>query len=81
MNALQHLSEKKHGPVLVTLNPPFEVDKDKEVGRYKYEHPIYSLAVSLLFISLGRVRIKRPIYDFRVSKRNRNCLLSRMSDE
>ncbi|KAJ9116963.1 hypothetical protein QFC22_004621 [Naganishia vaughanmartiniae] len=44
MNSLQHLSEKKHGPVLVTLNPPFEVDKDKEVGRYKYEHPIYSLA-------------------------------------
>lgn len=46
MNQLQSLSEKRHGPVLVTLNPPFEVDKDKVVGRYKYEHPMYSRAVS-----------------------------------
>lgn len=45
MNSLQSLSEEKHGPVLVTLNPPFEVDKSKEVGRYKYEHPVYSKAV------------------------------------
>lgn len=47
MNSLQSLSEKRHGPVLVTLNPPFEVDEDKVVGRYKYDHPMYSRAVSL----------------------------------
>jgi predicted NAD/FAD-binding protein len=46
MNSLQSLSEKRHGPVLVTLNPPFEVDEDKVVGRYKYDHPMYSRAVS-----------------------------------
>ncbi|KAI5452649.1 hypothetical protein NCC49_000398 [Naganishia albida] len=44
MNALQHLSEERHGPVLVTLNPPFPVDDDKVVGRYKYDHPMYSRA-------------------------------------
>lgn len=46
MNVLQHLSEERHGPVLVTLNPPFPVDDDKVVGRYKYDHPMYSRAVS-----------------------------------
>jgi hypothetical protein len=45
MNQLQSLSEDRHGPVLVTLNPPFAVDEAKEVGRYKYEHPVYSKAV------------------------------------
>lgn len=46
MNDLQKLPIDKHGPVLVTLNPPFEVDADKTVGRYQYEHPMYSAAVS-----------------------------------
>ncbi|KAI0696013.1 FAD/NAD(P)-binding domain-containing protein [Cytidiella melzeri] len=40
MNALQHISETDHGPVLVTLNPPFEPHPDLVVGRYKYDHPI-----------------------------------------
>ncbi|KAL0961180.1 hypothetical protein HGRIS_006152 [Hohenbuehelia grisea] len=40
INQLQHISEKKYGPVLVTLNPPVEPDKDKVVGRYNYEHPV-----------------------------------------
>ena len=40
MNILQHLSEKKHGLVLVTLNPPFPVDESKVIGRWKYHHPM-----------------------------------------
>ncbi|KAH7101610.1 FAD/NAD(P)-binding domain-containing protein [Auriculariales sp. MPI-PUGE-AT-0066] len=40
MNTLQHLDENRHGPVLVTLNPPFEPAADKVVGRWKYEHPV-----------------------------------------
>jgi len=40
MNDLQHLSEKRYGPVLVTLNPPFEPKEELTVGRWNYEHPI-----------------------------------------
>jgi len=47
MNNLQSLPVEKHGPILVTLNPPFEVDPKKTVGKYQYEHPMYSAAVSL----------------------------------
>ena len=42
MNALQHLSLKDHGPVLVTLNPPFEPKPALTFGRYKYDHPVLS---------------------------------------
>ncbi|KAJ3731034.1 FAD/NAD(P)-binding domain-containing protein [Lentinula guzmanii] len=38
MNDLQHISEKEHGPVLVTLNPPFEPASN--FGRYSYDHPV-----------------------------------------
>lgn len=40
MNGLQHISELEHGPVLVTLNPPFEPDSATVVARFQYEHPI-----------------------------------------
>ncbi|KAI5123464.1 hypothetical protein M0805_008834 [Coniferiporia weirii] len=40
MNDLQHISEKKHGTVLVTLNPPFEPREETIAGRWAYEHPI-----------------------------------------
>ncbi|KAF7308430.1 Amino-oxidase domain-containing protein [Mycena chlorophos] len=40
MNDLQHISEKKHGPVLVTLNPPFEPREGTLAGRWKYDHPV-----------------------------------------
>lgn len=40
MNILQHLPEKKHGLVLVTLNPPFPIDPDKTVGKWSYDHPM-----------------------------------------
>ncbi|KAJ7066491.1 FAD/NAD(P)-binding domain-containing protein [Mycena amicta] len=40
MNDLQHISEKKYGPVLVTLNPPFEPRENTIGGRWKYDHPV-----------------------------------------
>ncbi|TEB20132.1 FAD/NAD(P)-binding domain-containing protein [Coprinellus micaceus] len=40
MNDLQHISETKYGPVLVTLNPPFHPDPEKTRGWWKYDHPV-----------------------------------------
>ncbi|KAJ6585604.1 FAD/NAD(P)-binding domain-containing protein [Mycena capillaripes] len=40
MNDLQHIPEAKYGPVLVTLNPPFEPRADTVAGRYAYAHPV-----------------------------------------
>ncbi|KAL4249069.1 Zeta Carotene Desaturase and Related Oxidoreductase [Abortiporus biennis] len=40
MNELQHISEKEHGPIFVTLNPPFQPDPEKTFGKYQYDHPI-----------------------------------------
>jgi len=40
MNGLQHIPEDKNGPVLVTLNPPFEPRKDTVSGRWAYDHPV-----------------------------------------
>ncbi|TFK27617.1 amine oxidase [Coprinopsis marcescibilis] len=40
MNDLQHIPESKYGPVLATLNAPFEPAQDKVVGRWKYDHPV-----------------------------------------
>jgi len=45
MNDLQHISETKYGPVLVTLNPPFEPDPSKVVGRWRYDHPVLDAKV------------------------------------
>lgn len=42
MNHLQHISEETHGPVLVTLNPPFEPNPDLVVASSPYEHPVMS---------------------------------------
>ncbi|GHJ86380.1 hypothetical protein NliqN6_2782 [Naganishia liquefaciens] len=61
MNSLQSLSEERHGPVLVTLNPPFAVDKAKEVGRYQYEHPIYSAASVKAQSRLAEIQNKRRV--------------------
>ncbi|KAL6302846.1 FAD/NAD(P)-binding domain-containing protein [Sparassis latifolia] len=40
MNDLQHISMERHGPVFVTLNPPFEPHPKQVVGWYQYDHPI-----------------------------------------
>ncbi|KAG8712837.1 hypothetical protein FRC08_014025 [Ceratobasidium sp. 394] len=42
MNHLQHVNEQEHGPVLVTLNPPFEPRPELVVARARYEHPVMS---------------------------------------
>ncbi|ORX35688.1 hypothetical protein BD324DRAFT_631180 [Kockovaella imperatae] len=59
MNILQHLDEKRHGPVLVTLNPPFEVDPSKVIGRWQYDHPMMtrsSIATQTQLKSIQNVR-------------------------
>ncbi|KAK7048948.1 amino-oxidase domain-containing protein [Favolaschia claudopus] len=40
MNDLQHIPLRKFGPVLVTLNPPFEPRDGTLAGRYRYDHPV-----------------------------------------
>ncbi|KAH0585845.1 hypothetical protein H2248_007134 [Termitomyces sp. 'cryptogamus'] len=40
MNDLQHIPESKYGPVLVTLNAPFEPHQHLIAGRWKYGHPV-----------------------------------------
>lgn len=63
MNDLQHISMKKFGPVLVTLNAPFEPDASKTVGKYNYDHPVLDhkvndihLAFSSCYSSLDYLR-------------------------
>ncbi|GJE88773.1 hypothetical protein PsYK624_048590 [Phanerochaete sordida] len=40
MNDLQHLAEEGYGPILVTLNPPFDPAPAKVVAKFKYDHPV-----------------------------------------
>jgi hypothetical protein len=47
MNILQHISEKEHGPVLVTLNPLFPPRKDLTYGTWKYSHPQFTAKVNI----------------------------------
>ena len=47
MNDLQHIPEETAGPVLVTLNPPFEPRKELIQGRWAYEHPVLDSEVRL----------------------------------
>ena len=57
MNDLQHISDSRHGPVLVTLNPSFEPDLDKVNGRWKYDHPVSVTKVVISFL----LKICRPV--------------------
>lgn len=43
MNILQHLSESKLGPVLVTMNPQHAPDPALTQGKYIYRHPLYTV--------------------------------------
>lgn len=47
MNTLQSIPESTFGPVLVTLNPPYEPAKDLVAGEWWYDHPLYSAKVRL----------------------------------
>ncbi|KAM0750172.1 FAD/NAD(P)-binding domain-containing protein [Meredithblackwellia eburnea MCA 4105] len=42
MNLLQSIPERVHGPVLVTLNPPFEPKEELTVGAWDYDHPQFT---------------------------------------
>ena len=42
MNLLQSIPEDKLGPVFVTLNPPFEPEKDLTAGVWAYDHPLFT---------------------------------------
>ncbi|KAM0789863.1 hypothetical protein ACM66B_006709 [Microbotryomycetes sp. NB124-2] len=42
MNLLQSIPEDKFGPVLVTLNPPFEPKSGLLIDEYWYQHPLFS---------------------------------------
>ncbi len=57
MNELQHISEAKFGPVLVTLNPPFEPTKSTIRGRWSYDHPVLDSKVggsNIIYIYIYR---------------------------
>jgi len=67
MNDLQHLPEARHGPVFVTLNPPFEPDIAKISGRWKYDHPVLDAKVCVIFIYLIESKKKKkhsPFFPF-----------------
>lgn len=61
MNQLQSLDTSRHGPILVTLNPPHDVDPLKVVGRYQYEHPMYSAASVRAQKQLPRIQNARRV--------------------
>ncbi|KAK3623897.1 hypothetical protein LTR56_021353 [Elasticomyces elasticus] len=42
MNILQHLSERKYGPILVTMNPEHPPDPRLTQGKFIYRHPLYT---------------------------------------
>ena len=44
MNLLQHIPEKKYGPILVTLNPLSMPDPRLAKGIWEYSHPLYNSA-------------------------------------
>ncbi|KIK69619.1 hypothetical protein GYMLUDRAFT_34001 [Collybiopsis luxurians FD-317 M1] len=59
MNDLQHISEEDHGPVLVTLNPPFEPSTN--FGRYDYEHPVLDSKAVRAQELMSKIQGKRNI--------------------
>ncbi|TDL22258.1 FAD/NAD(P)-binding domain-containing protein [Rickenella mellea] len=61
MNDLQHLSEKKFGPVLVTLNPPFEPRENLTAGRWSYSHPVLDSKAVLSQSELPLIQNTRAI--------------------
>ncbi|KAH7334557.1 hypothetical protein B0J17DRAFT_673853 [Rhizoctonia solani] len=61
MNHLQHISEQDHGPVLVTLNPPFEPLPELVVDQSVYEHPVMSAQSIAAQADLPRIQNVRGI--------------------
>ncbi|KAJ7242012.1 FAD/NAD(P)-binding domain-containing protein, partial [Mycena rebaudengoi] len=61
MNDLQHIPESKYGPVLVTLNPPFEPREGLLAGRYQYDHPVLDAQAVRAQKSMSKIQRKRSI--------------------
>ncbi|CAE6531095.1 unnamed protein product [Rhizoctonia solani] len=61
MNHLQHISESNHGPVLVTLNPPFEPRPELIVDQSHYEHPVMSAQSIAAQAKLHKIQSTRGI--------------------
>jgi hypothetical protein len=61
MNILQHLPESRHGPVLVTLNPPFPPDPSKVVASFNYEHPMMTNSSVATQSLLPKIQSKRGV--------------------
>ncbi|PPQ69909.1 hypothetical protein CVT24_003243 [Panaeolus cyanescens] len=50
-----------YGPVLVTLNPPFEPDPETVFGRWKYEHPVLDSQALRAQQEMHKIQNKRSI--------------------
>lgn len=61
MNLLQHISESKYGPVLVTLNPLFPPDPRLVQGIWEYSHPLYNSGAIRAQSFLPRIQNVRGI--------------------
>ena len=61
MNLLQHIPEKEHGPVLVTLNPLKMPDPRLSQGIWEYSHPLYNAEAIRSQKLLGRIQNTRSI--------------------
>ncbi|KAJ2913379.1 hypothetical protein MD484_g7049, partial [Candolleomyces efflorescens] len=61
MNDLQHISEERWGPVLVTLNPPFNPAPDKTFGWWKYDHPVLDGKAVQAQAEMRKIQNKRSI--------------------
>lgn len=61
MNLLQHIPEKQHGPVLVTLNPLKMPNPRLSQGIWEYSHPLYNAEAIRSQKLLGRIQNTRGI--------------------
>ncbi|KAE8221123.1 hypothetical protein CF319_g5466 [Tilletia indica] len=67
MNLLQSLPISRHGPVLVTLNPPqspspYAPAEELVVGAWEYEHPVYSARTVASQNKLSELQGSRGVY-------------------
>lgn len=61
MNILQHLSESKLGPVLVTMNPQHAPDPALTQGKFIYRHPLYTVEAVRAQKRLDALQNKRGV--------------------
>ncbi|KAK5689285.1 hypothetical protein LTR17_026362 [Elasticomyces elasticus] len=61
MNILQHLSERKYGPILVTMNPEHPPDPRLTQGKFVYRHPLYTTQSVRAQKRLGSIQNTRGV--------------------